>query len=203
MVKVGDDLKVERLVTCGERVGILDKLIKGLKYRSMRVAGRVIGDLVAEVIPCLPGRVIIVPLPTIGKHIRERGLDHTRIIAKRVARKRGFEMRMLLRRKSDFVQVGSSREKRLEQAKQAYFVNKDIDPEAIYILIDDVWTTGASMRAAYDELKSAGADKIILVAVSVSDKDVISENSLSGKGLMNENDLDVKDSMGRNSLDDK
>ncbi len=36
--------------------------------------------------------VVVVPLPTIGRHVRERGLDHTAILAKEVGETKGVEI---------------------------------------------------------------------------------------------------------------
>ena len=80
----------------------------------------------------------IVPLPTISKHIRERGFDHMRCLAKNVATISGAHMSELLIRNNNTVQVGASAEKRAEQAKTAYILKDNIDRDADYLLIDDV-----------------------------------------------------------------
>ena len=61
-----------------------------------------------------------------------------------------------LARDKTAVQVGSSAERRLKQAKEAYRINSKVtlDLESHYLLLDDVWTTGASMRAARDVLEA-------------------------------------------------
>ena len=152
----------------GERKGLLDELIKQYKYNSVRGIGKVLAGLVAEVIPSLDGKVIVIPLPTIRKHIRARGFDHTLVMAKKLARFRGWKCQTLLMRKNEAIQVGASAEQRKIQAQGAYSVASEVDENAIYLLLDDVWTTGASMCAGMNLLRKVGAKNIYGTVVGVS-----------------------------------
>jgi predicted amidophosphoribosyltransferase len=123
------------------------------------------------ILPNIVGKVSIVPLPTISRHVRERGFDHTFKIAKSISRLRPFyQVERLLIRAKDTIQVGSSSSVRISQAKKAYQINPKIkiNPSTTYILFDDVWTTGASMQSAIKKLQSAGANKILLLILAVS-----------------------------------
>lgn len=111
----------------------------------------------------------IVPLPTIMKHVRERGFDHTAKLAHYLARANGLRMAKVLVRGNNAVQVGASEEKRKEQAKTAYIVKPDIDQSENYLLLDDVWTTGSSMLAACDALQRAGCKNINVAVLAKSD----------------------------------
>ena len=104
------------------------------------------------------------PLPTIAKHIRGRGFDHMALIAKKM----NGRYAPVLRRRKDTVQVGAEREQRIAQAKEAYFA-RGVDVEAKYLLIDDVWTTGSSMKAALAEMQKAGARDISVMIIAKSD----------------------------------
>lgn len=104
-------------------------------------------------------KIILVPLPTIRKHIRERGFDHTlrlcfeleNFLQKRLE-KLGMkvEYRDLLVRKNKTVQVGKEKKERVKQAEKAYEIREGIKIEnkTLYVLVDDVTTTGASLAAA-------------------------------------------------------
>lgn len=156
----------------GQRDNVLAKLIHDYKYNSTRAAGPVLAELLNERIPIIEGSVVIVPLPTISRHIRERGLDHTLKIAKKLAKLRGknYQVKQLLIRNKNTVQVGTNRKTRIAQAQEAYKIvpNLKIDKSATYILFDDVWTTGASMTAAKKKLRDAGASKIITSVLAIS-----------------------------------
>ena len=77
-------------------------------------------------------------------------------------------MQTLLRRANDTVQVGTNATKRVTQASKAYELSyATINPNSYYILLDDVWTTGASMQAAASVLKQAGAKYIYGAVVEI------------------------------------
>lgn len=154
----------------GERKGLLKELIHRFKFEGERESGDVLAELLAEFLPDLSQNTVIVPLPTIDKHVRMRGLDHTKYLAMVLARVRGWRVEEILERKTDSVQVGASEKKRIEQARRAYKINKDlkIDPSIPYLLLDDVWTTGSSLLSAREALKEVGAKKIDLVVLAKS-----------------------------------
>ena len=153
-----------------KRSGLLDILIHDLKYNSVRALAPKLAELLDNSLPTLPPDSIIVPLPTATQHIRARGLDHTLLIAKHLAKIRHFKVKKLLIREKNTVQVGSDRKTRLAQAKAAYSVSQKakINPNTTYILLDDVWTTGASMKAAVKKLQQAGVSKIIIALLATS-----------------------------------
>ncbi|MDO4742154.1 MAG: phosphoribosyltransferase family protein [Candidatus Saccharibacteria bacterium] len=117
-----------------------------------------------------PENVIIVPLPTIAKHIRERGFDHTYLLARHLSRLTSYRLEKLLLRAKNTVQVGSDAKTRKTQANHAYALNPKIkiDPSATYLLLDDIWTTGASMKAALNKLREAGIENIIIAVLAVN-----------------------------------
>ena len=104
-------------------------------------------------------QIVLVPLPTIRKHIRERGFDHTLRLCfelEEFLQKRfddlgvSVEYQSLLVRKNKTVQVGKEKKERVKQAEKAYGICEGvkIDANTLYILVDDVTTTGASLVAA-------------------------------------------------------
>ena len=154
-----------------ERNGLLGGVIHDYKYYSIRALAHPLAELVDSVLPQdLPSRSIIVPLPTATHHIRARGLDHTHLIAKNLAKIRKYPEKHLLLRNKNTVQVGSDRSKRLSQAEAAYIINPkfEVDSKATYILLDDIWTTGASIKAATSKLQAAGAKNIIVALLAYS-----------------------------------
>ena len=61
----------------GFRDGILKQLVSLFKYQSVRACGIELARLFGLKFGELDDNSVIVPLPTIRKHIRERGFDHT------------------------------------------------------------------------------------------------------------------------------
>ena len=104
-------------------------------------------------------KIVLVSLPTIRKHIRERGFDHTLRLCfelENFLQKRlddfgiSVEYQSLLIRKNKTVQVGKEKKERVKQAEKAYGICEEVklDMNTLYILVDDVTTTGASLAAA-------------------------------------------------------
>ncbi len=169
-------LSLDSLFVCGWRDGVLAKLVKDFKYQSVRAVSGVLVEILQQAIPELPQNVVVVPLPTIGRHVRERGLDHTLVLAKKLAKKRGWKCQQMLLRAADTVQVGTKAAVRQEQAKKAYVASMTPDSETTYLLLDDVWTTGASMLAAAETMRLVGA-KCVLGVVVMAGRD--KQNSAS------------------------
>ncbi|MBQ2672903.1 ComF family protein [Candidatus Saccharibacteria bacterium] len=154
-----------------DRSTIIGNLIHDYKYNSIRALSYPIAEICRDILPIFVGNVSIVPLPTISRHIRERGFDHITKIARIIAHPyQNWKVEPLLIRARQTVQVGASESERLSQAKKAYQLNSKItiNPDTTYILFDDVWTTGASMKAAHKILSNAGATKIVFLILAVS-----------------------------------
>ena len=149
-----------------ERRDILARLLDDYKFGYKREAYKVIARIFDEYAPHLPAGAHIVPIPTSSLHIRRRGFDHTHDITRELARRRGLTQSSLLARRHTHSQVGASRAQRRVQAQTAYVVRKRaIDPDAYYALCDDIITTGASIVAALDKLRHAGASKLVVIAL--------------------------------------
>lgn len=157
--------------TIGKRSDLLDSLIHALKYESARATAKPLAELLDHSLPTFSDQVYLIPLPTINRHIRTRGLDHTLLIAKHLAKlHQNYRVSKLLLRNNNSVQVGTNATTRTLQAKSAYKINPTIkpDPTATFILLDDVWTTGASMKSAIKTLKDNHIHSIVLAILAVS-----------------------------------
>ncbi len=169
------------IFVAGFRDGPLGELIRDYKYNSVRALARPLAEIMHSALianaksPEDLEDLIIVPLPTIGRHVRARGFDHTLLLAKNLARLLpSARVRPLLIRAKNTVQVGANASARKKQAKSAYALapGRRIDPAARYLLLDDVWTTGASMLAACEKLRlEAGAEDISLAVLAINSLD--------------------------------
>ena len=129
-----------------------------------RLSGRS-GDIAIEISRMMDAetrenrKFVLVPLPTIRKHIRERGFDHTLRLCFELEdflQKKlddfgiSVECQSLLVRKNKTVQVGKEKKERVKQAEKAYEIREGIKIEnkTLYVLVDDVTTTGSSLAAA-------------------------------------------------------
>ena len=139
---------------------MLRRLIEIYKYNSVRAASWELAEMLAGIVG---DGWTLVPLPTIRKHIRERGFDHIGSLC----RKMGLPVERALLRAKDSVQVGASSEQRQEQAKGAYCA-RGVDENKRFLLVDDVWTTGSSMMAACETMRAAGAKNLAIAVIARS-----------------------------------
>lgn len=172
-----------RIFVGGVKEGMLSEILKQYKYQGRRdlssaltwkareaLSGEAVYIEEDEAVSW--NKMVIVPLPTIRKHIRERGFDHMLMLTQELCNSiDGLRMEPVLVRLNKTVQVGKSAKVRREQAKQAYGVQNGarLEGDVAYLLFDDVWTTGASMQAAAEALRQAGAKKISALVLMSND----------------------------------
>ena len=122
----------------GERVGLLSDLISIYKYKCVRSCALVLASLLKDKYGAFLDDKIVSPLPTIKRHVRERGFDHMELLAKTIARGCGGRYKRILMRINSTVQVGASEDMRRKQAENAYRAVDGLDAAGKYVLIDDV-----------------------------------------------------------------
>lgn len=144
----------------GERSGALREVIDSYKFYNNYAAHRDLADLLSVRIGRLPENCILVPVPTVSSHIRQRGYDHAFLITKRIGKLQSRPVRQLLVRKSATTQRGENRAKRLSQASEAFGAKKAINPNVTYLIVDDVTTTGATLHFAAKTLLDGGAKDV-------------------------------------------
>lgn len=145
----------------GERSDVLRRLLDDYKFERRIAAAKVCAELLDSILPVLPPETIVTYIPTSTTHIRQRGYDHAQLIAKRFAKRRGLVCRATLLRNGHSVQHGSSRAERIKQADAAYTL-KPIEEDVPFLMIDDIFTTGATVTAASRLLIDAGASEVWL-----------------------------------------
>jgi len=150
----------------GERKDALQRLVGLYKFERTKSAYLVLADLLTSSLPYFPGDIVVVPVPTAAAHIRQRGYDHTLLFAKRFADIRGLELSRALTRITGTTQRHVGALERQAQAERAFVANKSLNSDKTYLLIDDIATTGATLRYAAKALKDAGAGDVWVVAVA-------------------------------------
>ena len=107
----------------------------------------------------LAKKPIIVPIPLFSRRYRERGYNHARIIAQSLAQEWHLRLEddLLVRVKNTRPQSFLKAEERAKNIKSAFAVNRRRrEKSPPILLVDDIWTTGATMRTAGNVLKRAG-----------------------------------------------
>ena len=148
--------------------GIARRLILNLKYRNRRQVVVVLAELLAQrVVQSVPNIAAVCDVvtwaPTSTVRVRRRGVDQAELLARRVARVLDVPCRRLLIKTSTNVQTGASRDQRL---RGSVYSARKLRVNSHVMVVDDVVTTGTTLRCAADALHKAGAYQVICVAVA-------------------------------------
>lgn len=130
-------------------------LVIGLKYRNGRGTARLIGAAMAELVAATDVD-LVTWAPTSFERRATRGYDQSRLLARSVAGCLGRPHRRILRRAPGPAQTGRTRP---ERERGPRFVARPV-PDQRVLVIDDVVTTGATLRAAARALRTAGAAEV-------------------------------------------
>lgn len=106
---------------------------------------------------------IIVPVPLYWLKENQRGFNQAEIFAEKLAKSWNLEFKkdLLIRSKFTQSQVGLSEEERQKNIANAFFYNSNIKyPVSNIILLDDIWTTGATLKTCASLLKKSGAKTV-------------------------------------------
>ena len=146
---------------------VVRQMILSLKYRNMRSSVTVLGAALAERIiqeTAISNQKVdfISWAPTTARRKLERGHDHAEILARFVAKELHVLCRGVLRRETDQPQTGRTRQQRLIGPR---FVSRPINNQCV-VVIDDVVTTGTTLRRASQALYKGGAELVICAAVA-------------------------------------
>jgi ComF family protein len=151
--------------------GVVQRAIKQMKYRF---AFRVLGDVLQhanfdQLTRWKRGmehtNILIIPIPLHVSRQNFRGFNQSDLIAKYIAERLDVRVtrRMLIRTEKTLPQVEmKSRSERVRNMRHVFGVTyaRQLPQHAVVLLIDDVFTTGATMRSAAAALKQQGVQTV-------------------------------------------
>jgi ComF family protein len=145
--------------------GPAHRLVHGLKYGGWHCVAEPMGQRMAQVDLGEEAEeevTLVVPVPLSAVRMRQRGYNQAELLAAVVARVRGLELRpeLLERHRAGESQTALHPAERLANVAGAFRV--PVEASAVLrrqhvMIVDDVWTTGATTLACASALRAGGA----------------------------------------------
>ena len=167
-------LALDGLTSLFSYSGPIKKALRKIKFDSVFAIVPSLARLAEEEIEenevlynFLRKKPVVVPIPLHWLRENRRGFNQAAFFAKLVAQKwdLAFWEDLLIRKKYTLPQARLKKEERKENVKGVFQINKKFSSNFIsqfsrVLLVDDVWTTGATMREAGKVLKRRGVKEV-------------------------------------------
>lgn len=144
-----------------------------LKYGRRTMLAPALGALLAGGAgPSVRGADLVVPVPLQLRRLRQRGFNQSLLLARALSERLGapIDARVLRRVRGTRPQVGLHASQRAENVRGAFIVSgRGLEGRDV-LLVDDVYTTGATARECAAALARAGARvRVLTLARAVRD----------------------------------
>jgi len=155
----------------GSYEGGLGDVVRTLKFHDLPALAEPLGRGLQRAIRAvqqeLGGDATLVPIPTDPARLRDRGFDHAALIASAAARALPCSLVPLLERTRAVPALHAlGRAERRRVMDRVFAVRAGVLLPDRVILVDDIWTSGATFEAAATTLHAAGCTTIGVVAVA-------------------------------------
>ncbi len=164
--------KQKKPYACFYYDGVVKKAIWEYKYSRIEDLADFMAERIAEMLKSQKVKADVVSFVPLHRTKRKkRGFDQMQKVAEAVAAEMGLPAARTLKRvKRTRTQAKLTAENRKQNVKNAFVCDKNtkVSKESVIILLDDVYTTGATMSAATEALKSAGYAKVIPAVFATS-----------------------------------
>lgn len=164
-----EDRAYERLLSAWNYQRPIDDILRALKYRRLDYLGPLLAAHLAERFHRELSEVdTVIPVPLHWLRRLKRGFNQAEVIARPLAKHLSVPLcHALTRRRATAPQTGLPRSERRNNLAGVF---RPAKPRTILgrrvLLVDDVFTTGATVRAAASVLREAGAEVVYALTVA-------------------------------------
>lgn len=161
-----------RIESYGYYGGVVKELILKFKYKRNFTAGDILAEFLEQYIKQNINYkdFIITYIPMTIKDEKKRGFNQCEYIAKQISNSLNIKCeKTLIKIKNTKEQKLLNKEEREKNIRGSFDINKNINlKNKKIILIDDVTTTGFTIKEGYNILKKYGAEEIKLLTLAKS-----------------------------------
>lgn len=160
---------VDTLLTLGSYdIPMLQKAIHELKYAGGRVLCEPIASMMASVFKTTLKSEAIVPVPLHAARERERGFNQSAELSRALSARLGIRVADAVQRSRRTIpQVTLNEADRLRNVRAAFALKQELENVPKNgIVVDDVFTTGATISEVAGVLHSAGMEHIIALTIA-------------------------------------
>ncbi len=161
----------EEIMAYGYYGGVLKKLILNLKYHKSFIAGKVLADLLCQIIIEKKLSIDCICYVPISKDsLKKRGFNQCRVLAKNISSILDIPViDCLVKVKETKEQKLLGKEERMKNILDAFEIkNKEKLFKKNILLIDDVYTTGATINECKKNIEKCNINKIYLLTIAKS-----------------------------------
>ncbi|MBI5058014.1 MAG: ComF family protein [Nitrospirae bacterium] len=147
--------------------GALKKAINLLKFYGIKRLSKPLSDIITQI--KLPHVDAVIPVPLHEKRLRQREFNQSALLAKYLAESLGTDVvvNCLVKIRDTRPQVGLSSQERRKNLSKAFDIKqRELINGKNIMLVDDVVTTGATVRECSKVLKKAGAKNIYAITLA-------------------------------------
>lgn len=161
----------EEIMAYGYYGGVLKKLILNLKYHKSFIAGKVLADLLCQIIIEKKLSIDCICYVPISKDsLKKRGFNQCSVLAKNISSILDIPViDCLVKVKETKEQKLLGKEERMKNILDAFEIkNKEKLFKKNILLIDDVYTTGATINECKKSIEKCNINKIYLLTIAKS-----------------------------------
>lgn len=166
----GECVKKKRHFSWARGVLVYDdasaKAIHRFKYKNDTTFSKAFGSIICNHLAAT-GFDVIIPVPLHIKRLRERGFNQSLLLAKEVGKTYKIPVDPFVLRRTRWTepQVNLSGKDRKINVKGAFAVHGDLKGKRV-LLIDDVYTTGATVGECSKVLRKSGAKEVCVLTLA-------------------------------------
>ena len=152
--------------------GIAQHLMHNLKYKKQQEIGAFLGDIFSKNVLDLPifnDIDVIIPVPLHKKRLHERGYNQVTTFCEALEKNLAIPIidDVLLKSINLKSQIQKSKENRLETNKNVFSIENAHEIEGKHVLlVDDIFTTGATIEACAKEILKIKNTRISIVTMA-------------------------------------